>query len=169
MKNIKQLFPFILTIFLTPLHSFSQTSISADVYDTYIKDTLLLEPSEVGKIPTLDPEIQKTLTFKAKTNGYKTYYYISGNKSSEGNILNKKPDGAWSYWIENGQLTKSVTFKEGMKDGPYKSWYENGNKNAEGKYVNDQRDGDWIFYNEDGSLMGNYKYHDGQLLNGDKN
>jgi antitoxin component YwqK of YwqJK toxin-antitoxin module len=144
--------------------SFAQAQISSDQYDTYINDTLLIDPSEIPKIQTLDVEVQKTMTFKPKTDGYKTYYYVTGKKYSSGIVKDKKPDGAWTSWYENGQVNKKLIFKDGKKEGAYESWYENGKKNAEGQYKNDLREGDWIFYKDDGSLMGNYKYKDGELV-----
>jgi antitoxin component YwqK of YwqJK toxin-antitoxin module len=144
--------------------SFAQFKINSDEYDTYLKDTLLIDPSEIPKIQTLDAEIQKTLTFKPKTDGFKTYYLITEKKHNAGIIKDGKPNGLWTSWYANGQINKKLIFKDGKKDGVCESWYENGKKNAEGQFKNDLREGDWIFYNDDGSLMGNYKYKDGELV-----
>ncbi|HQO86279.1 MAG TPA: hypothetical protein PKX84_01370 [Bacteroidia bacterium] len=38
------------------------------------------------------------------TNGFKTFYYHNGNKSSEGNFVNGKPEGLWKSYFENGKL-----------------------------------------------------------------
>lgn len=165
--NNRQLFlpTLILLMILTFSHSsFAQAQISSDQYDTYIKDTLLIDPSEIQKIQTLDVEIQKTITFKPKTDGFKIYYHVTGKKYSAGIIKNKKPNGAWTSWYGNGQVNKKLIFKDGKKEGNYESWFENGKKNAEGQYKYDLREGDWIFYKEDGSLMGYYKYKDGELV-----
>ena len=81
--NNKQLFLPTLILLLSLVFgnsSFAQTQISSDQYDTYIKDTLLINPSEISKIQTLDVEVQKTMTFKPKTDGFKYYYYMTGKK-----------------------------------------------------------------------------------------
>src|SRR6185295_13950107 len=77
---------------------FAQAQINSDDYDTYINDTLLIDPSQISKIQTLDIQVQKTMTFKPKTDGFKTYYFVTQKKHSAGIIKNKKPDGVWTSW-----------------------------------------------------------------------
>lgn len=58
---------------------------------------------------------------------YKIFYYPSGTKSSEGRIVDGKPEGWWKSYNENGVLI------------------------SEGNRKNFQLDSLWIFYNDDSS------------------
>ena len=76
-------------------------------------------------------------TDKPNPNGFNIFYYPNGKKSSEGNLVNGKPDGIW------------------------KSYYENGNLKSEGNRVGGKLEGLWKFYNEDGTLSAEYNYAGG--------
>lgn len=75
-------------------------------------------------------------------NGYQIFYYPNGNKSSEGTMRAGQPDGYWKTYYENeiiksegnrknfeldslwkfyntnGELTVSITYKNGIQNGP---------------------------------------------------
>jgi len=70
--------------------------------------------------------------------GYKKFFFSNGKVSSEGNLLNGKPD---AYW---------------------KTYHENGNLKSEGNRVNFQLDGLWKFYNENGKISVEFNYRDGK-------
>src|SRR5947209_7318235 len=69
-----------------------------------------------------------TVFAQQNSNGYNKFYFQNGNISSEGNMVNGKPDGYW------------------------KSYYENGQLKSEGNRVNLKLEGPWKFYNEKGVL-----------------
>ena len=140
-----------------------QAQINLNNMDAFINDTLLIEPGQLQAIGTLEPEIQKTLSFKPKKDGSKTYHFINGEKYSSGIEENQLPEGLWISWYKNGSINKKINFIKGKKEGAYESWYENGNKNAKGNFKNDLREGTWAFYNKDGSIQGTYKYKKGEL------
>lgn len=68
---------------------------------------------------------------------FKTYYYEGGAKSSEGYLLQGKPEGYW------------------------RSYYRNGNLKAEGNRKNYQLDSLWTFYNEEGQKTAEIPYQKG--------
>ena len=156
----------ILTILISISYLYvnAQANISSEDTEIYISDTLLIDPSQLAEIQNLPVEIQRTLTFKTKVDGYKVYHYMTGEKHSTGNIKNNKPDGQWKTYHLNGQVNKDAMFKDGVKEGKYIAWYPNGNKNAEGIYKNDLQEGKWTFFNKDGSLMGVYIYELGKII-----
>ena len=43
-------------------------------------------------------------------NGYNVFYYANGNKSSEGTMVNGKPDGYWKTYYSNTILKYTITF-----------------------------------------------------------
>ncbi len=69
---------------------------------------------------------------------FQTYYYPSGVKSSEGYLVNGKPD---KYWI---------------------NYYENGVKSVEGNRKNYQLDSIWNFYNRSGKIINIISYSQGK-------
>jgi antitoxin component YwqK of YwqJK toxin-antitoxin module len=73
-------------------------------------------------------------TGSVNPNGFNIFYYPNGAKSSEGNLLNGKPDGIWKAYHENGILK------------------------SEGNRVNGKLEGAWSFFNEDGSPAAIYNY-----------
>jgi len=70
--------------------------------------------------------------------GLKTFYYPSGKKSSEGKLLNGKPEGIW------------------------KNYYENSNLRSVGKRTNHQLDSIWTFYHKEGFISQIITYKDGK-------
>lgn len=69
---------------------------------------------------------------------YKTFYYPNGNISSEGILVNNKPD---AYW---------------------KTYYENGNLKSEGNRLNFELDSLWKFYDEEGNIQLEINYKNGR-------
>lgn len=70
-------------------------------------------------------------------NGYKKFYYPGGNLSSEGTLVNGKPEGYWKSYFENGKLK------------------------SEGNRLNFKLDSLWKFYNDSGYVTAEYFYKDG--------
>nr|WP_321451585.1 toxin-antitoxin system YwqK family antitoxin [uncultured Carboxylicivirga sp.] len=109
--------------------------------------------------------------------GFRTYYYESGEKMSEGTLIHSKEDGKWTYWYENGNkqvvahfnngnpdslwqwynesgnLIKEGYYKDGLEDGIWMSYYDNGLKTDSGLYVNGRMEGFWRNWNNDGKLV----------------
>jgi antitoxin component YwqK of YwqJK toxin-antitoxin module len=67
-------------------------------------------------------------------NGLNTFYYTNGKISSEGPMLDGKPDGYWKTYFENGKIK------------------------SEGNRKNHQLDSIWKFYNEEGVMVLEYYY-----------
>ena len=71
-------------------------------------------------------------------NGPAKFYHANGKVSSEGTMLNGKPDGYW------------------------KTYYENGILKSEGNRKNFQLDSIWKFYSQEGALVSEFNYLDGK-------
>jgi antitoxin component YwqK of YwqJK toxin-antitoxin module len=63
---------------------------------------------------------------KTNENGYNIFYYANGQKSSEGNLRNGKPDGDWKTYYENGNLKSEVNRKEFQMDSMWKFYNDQG-------------------------------------------
>ena len=51
-----------------------------------------------------------------------TYYHPNGTKRSEGEFLNGKKHGEWRDWDSTGQLISSISYADGLRDGPFTLW-----------------------------------------------
>ena len=67
------------------------------VRDFYLSGQLQME----GKFSSMEPEIR---------NGYFTWYYESGQKYVEGNYLQGKRDGIWTFWYPDGVKKEELDF-----------------------------------------------------------
>ena len=68
------------------------------------------------------------------SNEYKKFYYPGGSLSSEGLVVNGKPEGYWKNYFENGKIK------------------------SEGSRKNFKLDSLWIFYNDSGFITAKYFY-----------
>ena len=65
-------------------------------------------------------------------------WYESGNKMSEGVVMNGELSGLVSKWHENGILASEFIYENGKKDGESIEWDENGKMIRQGTWVNDE-------------------------------
>jgi antitoxin component YwqK of YwqJK toxin-antitoxin module len=92
----------------------------------------------------------KTRKFETKVGRF-IYYYMNGQKSSEGEYLNDKHEGLWTYWYENGNKSMEGKYKNDMKYDIWTYWYESGKKKSEGPIKNGHLNGYWVRWYENGS------------------
>lgn len=143
------------------------------------------------------------------TNGYQIFYYSNGVKSSEGTMRNGQPDGYWKTYYETGiiktegnrknfqldslwkfydvkgNITLSISYKNGIKNGPRttylkektivenfknnhkdgisKEYYANGKLWKTTPYKNGIEDGISITYSEDGRIIALARFKKGYL------
>jgi len=90
--------------------------------------TTFLFLSIFAQLLTAQPESEVNL------NGYNKFYYPGGQLSSEGNLVNGKPEGYW------------------------KTYYPNGKLKSEGNRKNFLLDSTWLFYNESGDTTQKINY-----------
>ena len=62
-------------------------------------------------------------------------WYVTGQKSDEGNYKDGEKDGLWTGWYRNGQKKEEVNFKDGEMFSPM-CWDEDGY----------EKDCNYIFY-----------------------
>lgn len=118
-------------------------------------------------------------------NGFTQFFYPNGKVSSEGTLVNGKPDGYWKTYFENGQLksegnrknftldsvwnfyndqgvlTTSYSYREGKKNGPKRTFStETKRLVAEENYANDYKQGMSFYFKDD------YKWKETPFVNG---
>jgi antitoxin component YwqK of YwqJK toxin-antitoxin module len=70
----------------------------------------------------------------------------------QGIINNGKREGCWISFYENGQLSGKYCFKNGIWDGPVRTYYPTGQVYSEGIYKTGKREGRHVEYFSNGLL-----------------
>jgi len=82
------------------------------------------------------------------------YYY----EHFSTNIAN----GQYEIYHENGQIYKTMTYKNGKQDGLFEWYYENGQLEYKRTYKNGKMEGLYVRYNRDGTLSRKCFYVNGK-------
>ena len=88
--------------------------------------------------------------------------YENGQKKSEGNYKDGKPDGLRVWWHENGQKKSEVKYKDGKPNGLYVSWHKNGQKQTEGNFKDGNPDGLLVEWHDNGQKKEEANFKDGK-------
>ena len=126
-----------------------------------------------GKI---NDSIHKGLFVDGKREGFHKIKYSYFGKDTilnfaEGEFLNNKYVGLWSFYHKNGQLNGKGNYDESKgeklgssgipsdnREGLWRIWYENGQLSQEGNYVNNKGEGLWRYWYENGQLKEESNY-----------
>lgn len=92
---------------------------------------------------------------------FKTFYFESGQKSSEGYIVNSIPVGVWKNYYENGKLKSEGKRKNNNPDSLWKFYSDLGVLSSEMNFVNGKKDGWEKKYGNDGLLKERVFYQQG--------
>jgi antitoxin component YwqK of YwqJK toxin-antitoxin module len=90
---------------------------------------------------------------------YAKNYFPGGRLMAKGKYMNQKKDSTWIYFSEHdGSLSAEENYKNGMKEGVFRTYYPEGNVAEEITYLQDVKDGAWTQYFTDGKvkLKANY-------------
>ena len=85
---------------------------------------------------------------------------------TEGQFKDGKRDGRWTDYFIGGKKREEVYYKDGVLNGPYRSY--NGDHNTvglSGNYVDGKREGEWEMFGLDGKVMETDKYRNGKMYN----
>ena len=104
-----------------------------------------------------------------KPDGYWITYYVSGVIKSEGKRFNYLLDSTWNFYNQGGELTQSISYKMGEKNG-YTLHYIYNNPTNPGQatitsrelYVNGKREGTSYYYYPGGELKQEIPYVNNQ-------
>lgn len=112
----------------------------------------------------------------------KSRFYENGQKRCEGNFLDGKKDGKWTYWYENGSKEMEEEYVNGKPHGNWAYWDKEGEKRGEGEFFYGTgiwrqwykgekkeriesfqkgiRHGRWLYWHENGRIryQSEYKY-----------
>jgi len=87
------------------------------------------------------------------------HYYENGNLKMKGNYNPVgQREGKWTYWYLNGNKWSEGYFVNGLEDSLKTVWHENGNIHYQGFYHMGQRTGTWEFYELTGDKLKEISY-----------
>jgi uncharacterized protein len=81
-----------------------------------------------------------------KADGYWKNYYKNGNLKIEGNRKNFQLDSVWKFYSEKGKVTKSVSYLEGKKNGYTFNYDTSQHVSSKELFVNDIKQGNSFTY-----------------------
>jgi len=87
-----------------------------------------------------------------KPEGYWKNYYEDGTLKSEGNRKSQQLDSLWSFYSPEGKLTQRIAYAEGKKNGIKTTFAEDGVIVKEEEFLNDSRFGTTKLYYASGKL-----------------
>jgi antitoxin component YwqK of YwqJK toxin-antitoxin module len=93
--------------------------------------------------------------------GENVFYFDNGNKSSEGKMVNGKPEGYWKAYHENGNIKSEGNRKNGLIDGLWKFYSDKGILTSEISFVENKKNGVSKTYNLEGFLVLQEQYKNG--------
>ena len=158
----------------------------------YDGKNLVYEGTFVNDVPTgtftyyhKNGKVKSVCNFISGTSKVKTVlYHENGQKSGEGIFIDQIKDGEWNYYNQNGKLIKVENYKNGEKDGQWKTFssqtgilleeetYDNGILNGTQKiyfvngelqteinYINGMRNGNFESYYSGNVLSSKGVYH----------
>ena len=71
-------------------------------------------------------------------NGHQLDYHENGKKKAEGNYLNGKKEGFWTFFHPNGKRESEGNFKQGKPVGKWSYFYSKGKLRTEIEYQENQ-------------------------------
>ena len=80
------------------------------------------------------------------------FYYPDGQLSSEGNMVNGKPDGYWKTFYANGKLKSEGNRFDQQLDSLWKFYGDDGKLLQQVNYRKDKKNGERVIYDEQGYL-----------------
>ncbi len=83
---------------------------------------------------------------------YQTEYFENGQISKEGPYKNGKRNGLWKTYYKTGELWSKIYFKNGLSDSVTTAYYTNGKIRYQGFYTKGQKSGTWKIFKEDGTI-----------------
>ncbi len=91
-----------------------------------------------------------------------TYYPQNGQPAEKLTYENRKLNGPWTKYFEDGTVMTQGFYEQDRLHGSYTTYHPNGQIQTKGQYKNDLQHGVWEFFDEDGKLINteNYKLRD---------
>lgn len=86
----------------------------------------------------------------------------SGQPVIKGIYDHSIPNGEWTWWTD-GDKSRLITYKNGVKHGHFSIWHPEGKQQIVGSYQKDMKDGTFNYWSSDGHLDSTRSYSKGIL------
>lgn len=80
-------------------------------------------------------------------------YHPNGRIHVRGVLLDGEREGTWNTYREDGLPWSQVTYRKGIKHGPFRTWHTDGTPHIEGQHDEGEQTGTWKFYGTHGKLV----------------
>ncbi|MBK7288649.1 MAG: toxin-antitoxin system YwqK family antitoxin [Flavobacteriales bacterium] len=97
-----------------------------------------------------------------KPEGHWKTFYETGVLKSEGNRVDFQLDSTWSFHAPDGSLTSTIEYKDGKKNGPSRTYAPGDTLVSEENYVADVKEGPSIGFFPDGTKRSTVEFKDGK-------
>lgn len=109
-------------------------------------------------------QLMATRDFSKGDGSCYTVFYNGKFKVSEGDLVNKKPEGIWKYYHNKSDKVMTLeNYKNGKLEGEKNVYYTNGQLAEKAFYKNNVLDGKYVKYAENGKLIEESTYSKGEL------
>ena len=149
----------------TDISSSKQGVISVDASKSAA--TYSLKPVQSGKVQSGDKlKEEGGISFldDSPFNGDFIDHHDNGNKSVEGNFLNGKQEGVWTYFHKNGSRFRTGKYVDGRANGQWVIWRMDGSKWSEKNYDNGQLNGIETRWHANGKKQSETEWGGGKIL-----
>jgi len=99
---------------------------------------------------------------KVREGEWKYYHKASKVLMTVENYKNGKLEGLRTIYYPNAQVAEEMTYKSGLKEGPYKKIGQDGTLLEESYFKNNEYNGDAVFYDSDKSIASKGKFVNGK-------
>ena len=96
-------------------------------------------------------------------NGLVEYYYPNGHLKESVSFVDGVQDGPYNSYDNEGILVFEGNMSKGMKQGTWTTWYDEVQKAEEKNYLDDELHGEWTFWYIDGTVKRVEVYNHGKM------
>jgi len=82
----------------------------------------------------------------------RTYFWDNGQRRRSLSFRDSKSHGTETAWYRNGQKALEVTFANGKRQGLVRGWFPDGGDKLQGEFANDRQVRRWVWWQEDRSV-----------------
>lgn len=97
----------------------------------------------------------------AQEGSHEVFYYENGNPSSEGLMVDGKPNGYWKTYYPDGTLKSEGKRTEFLLDSIWVFYNHQGKKSTSYTYSEGKKDGEAVFYDNEGNIKQTVIFDDG--------
>lgn len=98
----------------------------------------------------------------SQDDGVKTFYYESGEKMSQGELVEGKENGTWTVWYPSGQIQLTSNYKNGVEHGEFNWFTEDGVLTRKASFTNGLQHGLEMYFHINGVVADSGNYVEGR-------